>query len=439
ENFEISMRLELEGIGAELRAVDGFTVVTRILPGGAAEKDGRLKAQDKIVGVAQGEGGEFIDVVDMKLNDVVKKIRGKSGTIVRLQLLSEGSSDKQTIELTRAKIKLQEYQAQSKIMEQGQKPDGTPFRIGVIDLPSFYRDMSGASKGLKNFRSTTRDVDKILEDFRGEKVDAVILDLRNNGGGSLREAIDLTGLFIDQGPVVQVKDFYGQVSELKDEVPGVSWKGPLVVLTNKFSASGSEIFAGAIQDYGRGLIVGDPATHGKGTVQTFIHLESYFKPKSPDPPRLGALKITVQQFYRANGDSTQARGVIADVVLPSLTSQMEVGESDLDYSLEFDQVPPADHQKAGVVKKDLLVRLDMRSRERRRASENFRKVLENIQRYNERKHRTMLPLREEDFRRLNDDPDEDEPEDVKREDFYLQEALAITVDYIKFYDSPLVN
>ena len=266
------MRLKLEGIGAALEAPDGETVVKKIIPGGAADKDGRLKPEDRIVGVGQGADGEIVPVVDMKLNDVVKLIRGHQGTIVRLEVLAKGETQPKIYNIVRQQIELNDSEARSVILETGKKPDGTPYQIGVIDLPSFYMDMSGAKSGREDFKSTTRDVPKLLEEFNAKKVDAVVLDLRHNGGGSLTEAINLTGLFIDDGPVVQVKDADGQKTQYDDTETGVEWAGPLVVLTSKFSASASEILAGAIQDYDRGLIVGDHSTHGKGTVQSLLDL-----------------------------------------------------------------------------------------------------------------------------------------------------------------------
>ena len=235
----------------------------------------------------------------------------------------------------------------------GRKSDGKPYKLGVIDLPSFYMDMEGARRGLTEFKSTTRDVRRLLEKFTAEGVDAVILDLRRNGGGSLTEAINLTGLFIDEGPVVQVKGPDGKISAYPDTEPGTAWSGPLVVLTSKFSASASEILAGAIQDYGRGLIVGDHATHGKGTVQSLMNLARQLFGSG----QLGALKITMQQFYRPNGDSTQNRGVLADVELPSLTTHLDVGESDLDYPVAFDKVDSAAFHRLGLVSKPICDRL----------------------------------------------------------------------------------
>ncbi|HJQ80390.1 MAG TPA: S41 family peptidase, partial [Lacipirellulaceae bacterium] len=271
DNFNITMRLELDGIGASLRSVDGYTVVQNIIPGGAADKHGGIKPEDKIVGVGEGPDGPIEDIVDMKLNDVVKKIRGKRGTIVRLEVDPADNSERKVLTITRDRIELKDSEARSEIIERGKKADGTPYRLGVIQLPSFYMDMDGARLGLPEFKSTTRDVRRLLEQFKTQNIDAVVIDLRWNGGGSLTEAVNMTGLFIDDGPVVQVKGPDGRTQPYKDQEPGMAWEGPLVVIINKFSASASEIFAGAVQDYGRGVVIGDHATHGKGTVQQLFN------------------------------------------------------------------------------------------------------------------------------------------------------------------------
>jgi carboxyl-terminal processing protease len=239
-------------------------------------------------------------------------------------VISENSEEIHTVKISREKIKLEDSAAKGAIFEEGTRKDGSPQKIGVIDLPSFYADMSGKLGG----RRTTVDVERILNDFNTKNVDAVVLDLRRNGGGSLKEAIDLTGLFIDEGTVVQVKDSYDQITKYEDETPGLSWNKPVIVLTSKFSASASEILAGALQDYGRGIIVGDTTTHGKGTVQSLLDLNQIVANIRNPPNTYGALKITMQQFYRPSGESTQLRGVLADLVLPSLSDKMDVGESD---------------------------------------------------------------------------------------------------------------
>ncbi len=440
ENFEILMRLELDGIGASLQFEDGYTLVHKIVPGGAADKDGRLKVKDRIISVGQGPEGEMVDVVDMKLGDVVKLIRGKRGSIVRLGVVPAGGKKTQIYDITRARIELKDSEARSEIVSGGQKEDGTPFTVGWIDLPSFYMDMAGARLGRPDFKSTTRDVRRILKNFREKQVDAVVVDLRRNGGGSLTEAVNLTGLFIESGPIVQVKGFDGSVEPYEDTDAGIAWTGPLVVVTSKFSASASEIFAGAIQDYQRGLIVGDHATHGKGTVQQLLDLGHQIF-RIPNAPKLGALKITIQQFYRPSGDSTQNRGVLTDIELPSLTTHLDVGESDLDYALEFNRVPAVSHKQYGYVNENVLQRVKALSTQRLAKSEDFIKVRDNIRRYKEQKDRKKIELNEEEFlserAELNADEEEEkkieelnEPSDeVVKKNFYFDETIAITRDY----------
>ncbi len=441
KNFEIAMRLELEGIGAQLQSEDGTTVVHKIIPGGAADKQGELKPEDKIVGVAQGVDGEVADIVDMKLSDVVKLIRGKPGTIVRLEVIPHDGGKNKLVQITRAKIELKDSEAQSKIFEAGLKPNEQPYKIGVIELPSFYMDMEGARRGLPNFKSTTRDVRQILKNFKENGVDAVILDLRANGGGSLPEAINLTGLFLKDGPVVQVKAS-GAANVLADTDSSVEWDGPLVVVISKFSASASEILAGAIQDYHRGLIVGDRSTHGKGTVQSLMDIAErlqYFQ--IPNAPPLGALKVTMQQFYRPNGESTQKRGVLSDIELPSVTTHMDVSESDLDYPVEFDQIESAPHMLYPQVSRPIVERLQDDSANRILDSEDFQKTLKDIERYKEMKEKKSVTLNEEKFLKEREELDADKEEEDKLKEiangdkpaiernYYLDEVINITVDY----------
>lgn len=469
ENFDINMRLQLEGIGAalEYELEEGCTKVARLIPGGPAEKDGRLKPEDRIIAVGQGLDGEAVDTADMSLNDVVDLIRGKAGTVVRLKVQPGTGGETKMIDITRASIELKDEEARAEIFETQapnpnapkptteemaksliietavHKADGKPYKIGVIDLPSFYMDMKGAKLGLQNYRSTTRDTQRILEDFNKKGVDAVILDLRRNGGGSLVEAVSLTGLFIDEGPVVQVKDSAGKVQHYDDLDPGVAWAGPLVVLQSKFSASASEIFAGAIQDYGRGIVIGDKTSHGKGTVQSLLDISGPFFGNLPNAPQLGALKITIQQFYRPNGDSTQNRGVVSDIELPSLTTHFDVGESDLDYALKFDHINPASYQKTAMVDADLVRLLREQSEKRISASEDFQKLGKKIDHYVEQKERKTVPLDEQKFLKeraeLNTEQEEekqfeqlDDPNrPVVKRDFYFNEVLAITLDYLQ--------
>jgi len=442
KNFNIQMSLKLEGIGAALQYDDGYTKVTNVIPGGPADKDGRLKADDRVISVAQDEGSEFVDVVDMNLNDVVKMIRGKAGTVVQLKLLPGGIGEPRVYKITRAKIELKDSEARSEIIEDGKKPNGEPYKVGVINLPSFYMDMDGAKANTDDYKSTTRDVKKLLDDFNAKGVDVVIMDLRQNGGGSLPEAVSLTGLFIDQGPIVQIKDQQGNVHNLDDTDRGVAWSGPLVVLTSKFSASASEIFAGAIQDYHRGLILGDKATHGKGTVQSLMDLGRRFFPTA-NSPEFGALKITMQQFYRPNGDSTQNRGVLADVELPSITSHFDIGESDLDYALAFDKIDAVPYRLDNLVDNKIVDELKQLSKLRVDQSTDFQKELKKIARYEEFKQKKRVNLNEEKFlaerAELNSDKEEEKEIEelnkpnrpVVKRDYYFNEAMAVAIDFLR--------
>ena len=442
ENFEIGMRLQLDGIGASLKGEDGYTTVAELVPGGAADKDGRHQKKDRVVGVGQGTEGDIVDVVDTNLNEVVKLIRGKRGTVVRLKVIPVGQTAPKIYDITRAKIELKDSEARGEVIEEGRKPDGTPFRIGVINLPSFYMDMAGARQGQAEYKSSTRDCKRLLDEFKQKGVDCVVLDLRNNGGGSLPESISLTGLFIDTGPVVQIKDADKRVQQYDDVDPGISWDGPLVVLTNKFSASASEIVAGAIQDYHRGLVVGDNATHGKGTVQSLLDLGRQLFQRLPNAPSLGAIKITMQQFYRPSGLSTQLEGVKSDVELPSITTHLPVGESDLDHAIAFDKVPAATFQSSGKVNDDMLKSLRDRSVGRIKGNEEFGKVEKDIAQYQKRKSEKTISLLESEFSRQWNEGKAAEDEEKKLEesadpkrpivkrDFYFKEAMNVTVDYL---------
>jgi carboxyl-terminal processing protease len=395
DDFDIAMRLHLEGIGAVLRSENGQTIVVEVVPGGAAAADGRLKPKDKITAVAQGDG-KYTDVVDMKLRDVVKLIRGPRGTKVQLKVVHADTIEPITFDLTRQRVELKSQEARAEIVNQGKKADGTPYRIGIIDLPSFYADMSAARSGRTEIKSATEDVRKILKDFNAKGVDGVILDLRRNGGGALSEALALTGLFIDQGPVVQVKGSEGRVIRHDDPERGVAYAGPLMVLDSKLSASASEILAGALQDYGRALIVGDTSTHGKGTVQAVIDLGSRLQ--AEDPPKLGALKLTIQQFYRVNGDSTQNRGVTSDIVLPSITEELATSEKELDYALAFDQVRPVEHAKLGLVSPEMVAALKGQSAQRIKDSKEFSRLIKEMEQIKTRRAKKEIPLNEQELR-----------------------------------------
>ena len=333
ENFNINMSLSLQGIGAVLQTEDEHTKVVRLVPAGPADKAGQLQTADKITGVGQDDG-EIVDVIGWRLDEVVDLIRGAKGTTVRLEIIPSDANDLKTkiISIVRDEVKLEEQSAQKEIIEiqQGDKV----LKIGVIDIPTFYIDFQGRQEGKKDFKSTTRDVEKLVNELKEENIDGIIVDLRNNGGGSLDEALNLTDLFIDRGPVVQVRYSNGYVQVLpedKNQKAGIVYDGPVAVLTNRLSASASEIFAGAIQDYGRGIIVGGQ-TFGKGTVQSVLPLEH------------GQLKLTQAKFYRVSGDSTQHQGVIPDILFPTLFDKEKIGESALDEALAWDTIRPAGYK-----------------------------------------------------------------------------------------------
>jgi carboxyl-terminal processing protease len=439
-DFTIQMRLNLEGIGAALREKDGYTVVSSVIPGGAADKDGRLKEDDHIVSVGQ-QSGEMVDIVEMPLKQVVSLIRGKAGTLVRLGVKKGGTGETEVYNITRAQVQLEDSAARGKVIEHSlPNGSGEKFKIGYINLPSFYLDMEGARNNEANFRSSTKDVRRLLDGFRSQGVDGVVLDLSRNGGGSLTEAISLTGLFIDRGPVVQVKNANGSIQEYSDDEPGVAWDGPLVVMTSKLSASASEILAGAIKDYRRGIIVGDPATHGKGTVQTLMDLgREMFR---NDRNNYGALKVTLQQFYLPDGDSTQLDGVAADVILPSITSVMDISESDLDYALPHDRIPSARHRVYNMVPSNLLDTLRDNSVERVGQDKEFVDLLRRKEMYVRQKQEKTISLVEEDFVRRRKEMDAQKEEEkeglaaekanevVYRDYYYNREVLNIAKDYI---------
>tara|TARA_B100000676_G_scaffold89176_1_gene88933 strand:+ start:38211 stop:40247 length:2037 start_codon:yes stop_codon:yes gene_type:complete len=442
ENFEIQMRLNLDGIGAQLTLEDGYTKVTRIIPGGAADKQGELKTGDRIVSVGQDTEGEMQEVIDMKLNDVVSLIRGKPGSTVRLGIIPEESQETKVLTIKRAKIELKDSEARGEIIEHNLPGTKKTLRIGVINLPSFYMDMDAARKGVKDYRSTTRDCRRIIDEFNEEGIDGMIMDLSTNGGGSLTEAIDLTGLFIDLGTVVQVKDPSGRVQQYDDRNKGTSYDGPLVVLCSKFSASASEIFAGAIVDHGRGIVVGDSTTHGKGTVQNFLELGAQFFSIN-NPPNLGALKITTQQFYRPGGASTQQRGVYSDIILPSITDHLKVSESDLDYPVPFDKVDDQVQEHLGARDEEIIAKLKAASEQRIEKSEDFQKLLTQIDEYKKQQKEKRISLVEEVFfaKRDENSAQEEAQDNLEKrangeaevfpDTFYNREVLTITGEYIK--------
>ncbi len=338
ENFKIDMSLSLEGIGAVLQTIDDYTVIKKIITGGPADLSGQLHAEDKISGVGQGTDGEIKDVVGWRIDDVVALIRGPKDSVVRLQVLPKingQSGTSKIITIVRDKIKLEEQQAKKSIIE---VPYGNHVsHIGVITIPTFYMDFDAAGRGEKNYVSTTRDTQKLIDELKAENVDGIVIDLRNNGGGSLTEAVSLTGLFIKSGPVVQVHNSDGKLKLDKDTDESIAYSGPLAVLVNRYSASASEIFAGAIQDYGRGPILGEP-TFGKGTVQHVLDLNRF---ASSNTGTLGQLKLTMAQFFRINGDSTQNRGVIPDIIFPTAEDNADQGESSLENALPWAHIEAA--------------------------------------------------------------------------------------------------
>jgi carboxyl-terminal processing protease len=440
------LHLTLEGIGASLRSEDGFAVVTEIVPGMAADKDGRLQPEDKIIGI-QKETGEEIDLVEKKLNDVVRYIRGPRGTKVRLIVQPDGTKERRIYELTREKVELIEQHAKSKVIE-GKAGDGKAIKIGVINLPAFYGDSLAIQRNEPNAVSATADCRRMLDEFKAKGVDIVVVDLRGNGGGLLEEAKTLSGLFIDTGPVVQVKEAFG-VKKLDDEDDGAAWEGPLVVLIDKASASASEIFAGVIKDYGRGLIIGDASTFGKGTVQSIVMISDHTRRRDRKypPPNRGALKLTIQQFFRANGDSTQITGVTPHIHIPSVNDQREFGEGKMDNAIKFEKVAGLPHDNYNRVPDDLVATLNDLSATRRKADPKFQKLDEQIKKYLDRKARHSISLNEAKFRAeyVPDDPEEKALEEKAKKDrkkkkfaerefwtsdFYTDEVVKIITDYM---------
>lgn len=391
DNFKIDMSLSLEGIGARLQTEDDYTKVAEIIPGGPADKSGLLKADDKIIAVAQGNDGEFEDIVGWRITDAVKLIRGTKGTTVRLQIIKAGSdlnAKPIEISLIREKVKLEDQAAKGSILEIINQEK--PFRIGVIDIPKFYNDFEGQRNGDGNYKSTTKDVKKIIDSLQNEKVDGIIIDLREDGGGSLQEAIELSGLFIKDGPVVQVKNSDGNIDIATDPDPGIIYNGPLAVLVNRFSASASEIFAGAIQDYGRGLIVGEQ-TYGKGTVQNLIDLNRLSSKRNVD---LGQVKITIAKYYRINGGSTQNLGVIPDIPFPTMIDPKDFGESSEPSALPYDEIASAKFTRFSDLN-NFIPLLQKNHLDRISENKDFKYLLEDISIYKENKIKTFISLNEE--------------------------------------------
>lgn len=445
EDMLQSLRLELEGIGASLASEDGYATIKEIVPGGAADKDGRLQIEDKVIGIVNADGAEE-DLVEKKLSDVVRKIRGPAGTKVNLIVQPAGTRERKVYELTRQKIELKEQHAKGKVIEQ-KADDGRMVKVGVINLPAFYGDTQAIFQGDPNAVSATLDTRKLLNEFKSQKVDAVLIDLRSNGGGLLQEAISLSGLFIDSGPVVQVRQASG-VRHLDDDSGKAEWTGPMAVVIDKTSASASEIFAGVIRDYNRGLVIGDSSTFGKGTVQSIVPLNEQVRIKQPD---LGALKLTIQQFYRANGESTQIEGVKPHIHIPSIRDQADFGEAKMDYALKFDKVTSLERDDFRMIDPELVTKLVQASLDRRGKDEKFQKQMEQIRKSIDRKKRESISLNEAQFRAdfiPEEDMDEENPDHAKSKDkdkprkrfaerpvweseFYNDEVMRIVSDYVE--------
>ncbi|HEY1583515.1 MAG TPA: carboxy terminal-processing peptidase, partial [Chthoniobacterales bacterium] len=398
KNFSINMGLSLVGIGAMLRSEDGYAKIESLVPGGPAQTSGRLKVGDRITAVAQGSK-DFVDVRDMRLDKVVEQIRGKKGTKVRLLVIPASAADpaqRRTIELVRDEIKLKDQEARADVIIKKDR-NGDPVKLGWITLPSFYADMEGHKK------STTKDVLALLKRLKREKIQGLVIDLRRNGGGSLEEAISLTGLFFKSGPVVQTKGANERVVISTDPDPGIAYDGPMVVLTSRQSASASEIFAAALQDYGRAVIVGDKSTFGKGTVQTILEIGRFTSLLGSRSQDDGALKLTIQKFYRVAGGSTQLHGVSSDIVLPTLTDLPEFGESALKNALPYDEVPAAKYTKWSDSHSLFLDELKVRSAARVAADPEFHYVMDDMERMREKIDDNRISLNEDVRRREVDE------------------------------------
>ncbi|MGC2166893.1 MAG: carboxy terminal-processing peptidase [Gallionella sp.] len=395
EEFDISMRLSLVGIGAVLNTRDEYTTIRELIPGGPAMLSGKLNPGDRIVGVGQGEDGPIVDVMGWRIGDTVSLIRGQLDSVVMLDVLpaEAGAEGKhKLIALIRKKINLDKQAAKKSIIDL--KEGKLTHRIGVISLPGFYQDFVAQKRGDKDFRSATRDVSRLLDELKQDRVDGVLIDLRNNGGGSLAEAIDLTGLFIDQGPVVQQRDSEGSVTVQSDENAGVAWNGPLGVLINRGSASASEIFAAAIQDYGRGVVIGE-TSFGKGTVQAVANLDEIAR---NDKSKFGEIKMTVAQFFRINGGTTQLRGVTPDVNLPITTNTDDFGESSFDNALPWMQIKSADYKRTENLK-DIVTTLVSKHDKRVAGDKEFRYLREDIAEFSELRQKNLISLNEAERRK----------------------------------------
>lgn len=436
EDFNQSMSLSLEGIGAQLQTENEYTKIREIIKGGPAEKSKQLFAGDKIIAVAQGKDSDLVNVIDWRIDDVVSLIRGKKGTIVKLEVIPASDPSKtKIVVLTRDKIILEEQSAKSSVKEITR--NGKKHKIGVVSIPTFYIDFAAAARGEANYKSTTRDVKKLIADLKKQKVEGIIIDLRNNGGGSLQEAVELTGLFIKDGPVVQIKDMMGSIRQEVDKDRGeLFYEGPLVVLVNRFSASASEIFAGAIQDYNRGIVVGE-RTFGKGTVQQVEDLNNFIR---LGDKKVGQVKITLAKFYRVTGSSTQHKGVVPDLQLPSLYEDRKYGEDASKYALPWDQINGAMYAQ---LQAETLQRTKLIDAHKKRleSSAEYKYLLEDINEVKDYESRTHVTLNLENYKAETDKAEKQkkEREEVRKKqkaknadasDLILVEGEEVVVDLL---------
>ncbi len=386
EEYRIQMSLSYDGIGASLQLTNDYVTVINVIPGGPAQLDGRLKPEDRITGVAQGDEGEVVDVIGWRLDDVVQIIRGPGGTLVRLQILPAGAtpgSPERMLDLVRDKVKLEEQAAKSDRLEVPH--EGDTYHIGVIRVPSFYLDFAARNRGEEDYTSTTRDVARLVGELEAEGIDGLVLDLRQNGGGHLSEATELSGLFIERGPIVQLRETRGNIQVLNDSSPGVAYDGPLAVLVDRYSASASEIFAAAIQDYERGIVIGQ-RTFGKGSVQNLFNLDRFMR-----APGYGQLTLTIGKYYRVTGGSTQHRGVVPDIELPSLVDTDTVGESTRDTALPWDQIEPT-RFRAETSLDSAIQLLQARHQERAATDPDYNYLIEDVSAYGELRDRETVSL-----------------------------------------------
>jgi len=453
-NFNIDMSRSLEGIGATLRMDNDFVTVNAITPGGPADKSGLVSVDDKFIAVAQGKDGEFTDIVGWRLDNAIQLIRGAKGTMVRLKVVSKGQdvASPKIIELVREKIILQDQSAKREVKTV--KQNGKNYKIGVIDIPAFYIDFKAYQSGDKNYKSTTRDVKLILDSMKVEGVDAVVIDLRSNGGGSLVEAIDLTGLFIKSGPVVQVRDTRNKIDVGEDTNSDITWEGPMAVMIDRFSASASEIFAGAIQDYGRGVIIGTQS-FGKGTVQNAIDLDQVISNTSTKivgkENTYGQINLTVAKFYRINGSSTQNKGVTPDINFPMIYPADKYGESAEKSALPWDEIKKSNYKPVGSLNASIS-KLTEKHEKRMKTSKEYAYLLDDIKQFKDRDEDKPVSLNEEKMKKERDENDqknldrenerriarglaplkkgEVKPKGEKPYDFMLEEGCAIVADWL---------